>query len=266
MSGYATRNRPSEGVVNQLWAKALVIEDSGGGRVVMVTTDLVGLPKEVSEEVAARLKAKYGLKRSQILLNASHTHSGPVVWPNLKNMFFFGSEEKERVVQYAKRLTDDIVRAVDSAMADLAPAQVSRGHGSAGFAINRRQPAKAGMQLGVNPGGPVDHDVPVLKIASPDGKLRAVLFAYACHNTTLGGDFYRICGDYAGFAAADLEKDLPGTTAMFAMLCGGDQNPNPRGTLELAQRHGKTLADEVRRVLAGEDAPVCAARSARLTR
>ena len=201
-----------------LWAKALVIEDSGGGRVVLVTTDLVGLPKEISEEVAARLKAKYGLERSQILLNASHTHLGPVVWPNLKNMFFFDSEEKQRVVQYAKRLTEDIVRAVDAATADLAAARISSGHGSAGFAINRRHATNTGMQIGVNPGGPVDHDVPVLKIASPDGKLRAVLFAYACHNTTLGGDFYRIRGDYAGFAAADLEKDLPGTTAMFAQL------------------------------------------------
>jgi hypothetical protein len=252
LSGYAARNRPSDGVVNDLWAKALVIEDSGGGRVVLVTTDLVGIPHDLSEEVAARLKAKYGLERSQILLNASHTHCGPVVWPNLKNMFFFGSEEKERVVQYAKLLTDDIVRAVDAAMADLSPARVSLGHGSAGFAINRRHATKTGVQIGVNPAGPVDHDVPVLKIASPDGKLRAVLFAYTCHNTTLGGDFYRVCGDYAGFAAADLEKALPGTTAMFAQLCAGDQNPNPRGTLELAQRHGKTLADEVRRVLGGE--------------
>jgi hypothetical protein len=256
LSGYAARKHPSEGVVQDLWAKALVIEDSGGGRIVLITTDLVGLPHEFSEDVAARLKAKYGLERSQIVLNASHTHSGPVVWPNLKSMFFFGPEEEQRVVQYTKRLADEIVRAVDMAMADRAAAQVSIGHGNAGFAINRRQAAKNGVQIGVNPAGPIDHDVPVLKIASPDGKLRTVLFAYACHNTTLGGDNYRISGDYAGFAEAELEKALPGTTAMFAILCAGDQNPNPRGTVDLAQRHGKALADEVRRVLGGELRPV----------
>jgi hypothetical protein len=256
LSGYAARNRPSEGVVHDLWAKALVIEDSGGGRVVLVTTDLVGLPHELSEEVAARLKTKYGLERSQIVINASHTHSGPVVWPNLSTMFFLSPKEKERVLQYAKRVADDIVRGVDMAMADRAPARVSIGHGTATFAVNRRAPAGSGVQIGVNRKGPVDHDVPVLKIAAPDGRLRAVLLAYACHNTTLGGDNYQICGDYAGFAAAELEKALPGATAMFAMLCGGDQNPDPRGTLELAQRHGKTLADEVRRVLGGEMRPV----------
>jgi hypothetical protein len=256
MSGYASRTHPSEGVVHDLWAKALLIEDSGGSRVVLVTTDLIGLPHELAEEVAARLKAKHGLDRSQILLSVSHTHSGPVVWPNLSSMYFLGPAEHARVVEYGKKLADELVRSVDRAMADRAPAQVSVGHGSVGFAANRREPGKSGVRLGVNQGGPVDRDVPVLKVAAPDGKLRAVLFAYACHNTTLGGDWYQINGDYAGFAESELEKALPGATAMFAILCGGDQNPQPRGKIELARQHGKELAGEVRRVLAGELRPV----------
>ena len=113
------------------------------------------------------------------------------------------------------------------------------GHGAVGFAVNRREPTPEGVQIGVNPEGPVDHDVPVLKVTAPDGKLRAVLFGYACHNTTLGGDFYQIGGDYAGYAQAELEKAHPGATALFVMLCGGDQNPNPRGTLDLARQHGR---------------------------
>ncbi len=254
MSGYASRTHPSEGVLTDLWAKALALEDSGGGRVVLVTTDLVGLPHEISQEVAARLKAKYGLERSQIVLNSSHTHSGPVVWPNLKSMYFLGPEDNQRLIRYSKKLADDLVHTVDAAMADRAAAKVSIGHGSVGFAANRRQPTLKGMRLGVNPKGPVDHDVPVLKVAAPDGKLRAVLFAYACHNTTLNQ--YKINGDYAGFAQIELEKSLPGATAMFAILCGGDQNPQPRGTVELAQQHGKALADAVRHVLAGELRPV----------
>jgi len=256
MSGYASRNHPSDGVIHDLWAKALAIEDSGGGRAVLVTTDLIGLPHEVAEEVAGRLKAKHGLVRSQIVLNSAHTHSGPVVWPNLKSMYFLGPEDRDRLIQYSKKLTDDLVAVADAAMADRAPAQVSVGHGSVGFGMNRRETTQKGVRLGVNQKGPVDHDVPVLKVASPDGKLRAVLFAYACHNTTLGGDIYKINGDYAGFAEIELEKALPGTTAMFAILCGADQNPHPRGKMELAEQHGKTLADEVRRVLGGELRPV----------
>jgi len=255
LSGYASRNRPSDGVAHDLWAKALVIEDPSGGRVVVVTTDLIGLPHELAEETAARLKTKYGLERSQIVLSSSHTHSGPVVWPNLKSMYFLGAEDRDRLIQYSKKLADDLVHVVDAAMADRAAAEIFVGHGAVGFAINRREPTKNGVRLGVNAKGPVDHDVPVLKIAGKDGKLRAVLFAYACHNTTLE-DVYKISGDYAGFAQIELEKALPGTTGMFAILCGGDQNPQPRGTFEMAQQHGKTLAGEVRRVLGGELRPV----------
>jgi hypothetical protein len=96
----------------------------------------------------------------------------------------------------------------------------------------------------------------VLKVAAKDGSLRAVLFAYACHNTTLGGDFYQMGGDYAGFAQAELERAHPGATALFMMLCGGDQNPNPRGTLDLARQHGQALAAEVGRVLGAALLPV----------
>jgi hypothetical protein len=78
-----------------------------------------------------------------------------------------------------------------------------------------------------------------------------VLFGYACHNTTLGGDFYRIGGDYAGYAQAAIENAHPQAVALFVMLCGGDQNPFPRGTLDLAKRHGHALAAEVERVLRG---------------
>ncbi len=258
MSGYAARTHASDGVVHDLWAKALALQDASGGRVVLVTMDLIGLPRELSGEVAAQVKKQHGLERSQLVLNSSHTHSGPVVWPNLKTMYdLLTPAERDCLEKYSRRLADDLVSLVGAALADLAPAKLSTGHGSAGFAINRRQPAASGVRIGLNPKGPVDHDVPVLKIASPNGKLRAVLFGYACHNTTLGGDFYQINGDYAGFAQIELEKALPGTAAMFVILCGGDQNPSPRGKLEHAAEHGKTLADEVRRVLSGTLRPVC---------
>ncbi len=190
------------------------------------------------------------------MLNASHTHSGPAVWPHLKILFDLNAHDRQQLIAYRDRLTDDLAGVVGAALADLSPATLAVGHGSAAFAVNRRQLAADGLRIGVNPAGPVDHDVPVLRIAAPDGKLRAVLFGYACHNTTMGGDGYQINGDYAGFAQIELEKALPGATAMFLMLCGGDQNPHPRGTLELASRHGKTLAGEVQRVLAGALEPV----------
>jgi hypothetical protein len=252
MSGYASRTHPSEGVVMDLWARALALEDQKGNRVVIVTTDLVGLPRSISNLVAARVQKQWGLDRAQLVLNSSHTHTGPVIRQNLNTMFSFGEEDEQRVEAYSSKLTDDLVAVIGAALGDLAPADVSYGHGEVGFAMNRREPTPKGVKIGVNPQGPTDHEVPVLRITGPDGKLRAALFAYACHNTTLGGDFYKITGDYAGYAEAELEKEHPGATALFMILCGADQNPNPRGTLELAEKHGKTLAAEVDRVIAGK--------------
>ena len=102
----------------------------------------------------------------------------------------------------------------------------------------------------------MDHTAPVLNIIGADGKLRAVLFGYACHNTTLTAEIYQLSGDYAGFAAAELERRHPGATALFLMLCGADQNPNPRGTVELARKYGDALAAEVDRVIAARMKPV----------
>jgi len=122
----------------------------------------------------------------------------------------------------------------------------------AGFAMNRRRPEpKGGFSNNPNPAGPVDHAVPVLAIERRDGSLAGLLFGYACHNTTLPASFVSYHGDYAGVAKAELERRHAGTTALFIQGCGADANPTPRGTLELAERHGRELADAVDRALAG---------------
>jgi neutral ceramidase len=256
MSGYAARSHPSDGIIQDLWAKALALRDAEGRQAVLVTTDLIGLPRHLSDDVAARVKREFQVERDQLLLNSSHTHCGPAVGRNLSVMFDFNAADQRQVDDYSAALTEKLVAVVGAALKDLAPAEAAYGRGTVGFAMNRREPTLQGVRIGVNTNGPVDHTVPVLKVTGADGKLRAVLFGYGCHNTTLGGDFYQINGDYAGQAQAELEQAHPGATALFLMLCGGDQNPNPRGTLTLAQQHGRALAAEVNRVLGASFRPV----------
>lgn len=254
LTGYAFRDKPSSEVLHDLWAKAIVFEENSGRRVVIVTTDILGLSHEISEEVALRVNKMHGITRSQLLLSSSHTHSGPVIWPSLSIIFDFNTEDMQEVARYSQKLTDDIVDVIGMAIANLEPVQISTGHGSADFAVNRRQQKDSVVVIGVNPNGPVDHDVPVIKITTPDGNLKAVLFSYACHNTT--SNTYLINGDYSGFAQIELEKAYPGATAMFLSGCGADQNPNPRGSLELAEKHGKSLAESVKITLNGGLKPV----------
>lgn len=256
LSGYAARTNPATRVRTDLWAKALALQDRNGARVLIITADLIALPRDVTDAVAHGVMQRHGLRRSQLLFNASHTHSGPVVWSNLRVMFDLTPEEKARVLAYRGELIERLGRLADAALSDLSPAQLRCGHGTAGFAINRRQPLPAGgFAIGQNPTGPVDHDVPVLEVRSPGGTLRAMLFGYACHNTTCPMSL-EVDADYAGAAQRALEAAHPGATALFMILCGGDQNPHPRGSMEWVEIHGTALAQAVEQVLAGELKPI----------
>ncbi len=170
LSGYAGREEPSNESIHTIWAKALVLEENKNSRVIFITTDLLGLSHEIVETVYSKLAAKYGITRSQLIMNASHTHSGPVVWPCLDVIFNFNQTEQVTVVEYTRMLTNNILKVVDDAMANLAPAKLYNGHGEAGFAINRRNLRDH------NNNGSIDHDVPVLKVTTPEGKVMAVLF------------------------------------------------------------------------------------------
>lgn len=252
LTGYAGRDTPAVDKVHDLWAKALVIEESPSSRIVIVTTDVLGLTPAISDAAAARLERKHGIKRSQIMFNSSHTHSGPMIWPALSVIGDYDTATLKGFTRYALELTDKLVAVVDMAMQSLEPMQLSHGNGMAGFAINRRQRTPNGIVNGLNTGGHVDHDVPVLLARNVQGKVKAILFGYACHNTTVTGKNNSVNGDYAGYAQIALEHRYPGATALFFIGCAGDQNPAPRGTLELAEQHGNTLADAVQQVLSGK--------------
>jgi hypothetical protein len=217
---------------------------------------LIGLPSAVTQEVARKLQEVNGIQRAQLFINSSHTHSGPVVRPNLKVLYDLNAQNEQVVIHYTQQLTDHLVSVVGEALRGLKPVTLAYSNATASFAINRRELKTEGMTIGVNPNGPVDHEVPVVQVKDASGKLVAVIFGYACHNTTLGGNSYSINGDYAGFAQLELEQRHPGATAMFLILCGADQNPHPRGTVELARGYGKALASAVDQALASPSTPI----------
>lgn len=245
MAGYGSRDKPSQGVAQQLHAKALAIEDPGGTRIVIVTTDLIGFVRDVSEAIADRAREHFELPRAALVLTSSHTHTGPTLGSSLRVMYDLTPAQEQAVKDYTAYLEEQVVEAIGKAIANLAPASLQFHRGQAGFAMNRREPTPQGIKLGVNRDGPVDHDVPVLRVSSPEGELRAVLFSYACHNTTLTGNHYEFHGDYAGEAQQQFENEHPGVLALFMMGCGADANPQPRGEMANADRNGKELAAAV---------------------
>ena len=250
MAGYGGRTEPADGTLHDLWVKALALEDAQGNRAVVVATDTLGIPKGIYDNVCAELSKRCGLDRARIMLNSSHTHCGPVLRGALLDIYPLDDEQRSRIEAYSSRLEAKIVSTVERALGAMKPASLLRGSGVARFAVNRRENKSADVPRLRAEGklrGPIDHEVPVLAVRSSEGALMAVVFGYACHNTTLS--FQKWCGDYAGFAQIALERAHPDAVALFHMGCGADQNPLPRRTVELCQQYGTRLAGAVEDVL-----------------
>jgi len=256
MAGYAGRGaKHAQEKLTDLWAKALLLEDADGHRALWITLDVIGADRALSMSVCEELQKRYGLSRDQIALCFSHTHTGPVVAKNLRPMHYMmlGEADRRLVDGYAELLQKQIVTVAGEALEDVAPAEIAWGSGTATFAVNRRNNPAARVPQWREEGklrGPRDHDVPVLAVREAGGKLKAVVFGYACHCTVLSS--FQWSGDYAGFAQIEVEKAHPGCIALFWAGCGGDQNPLPRRKVELARNYGKELGEAVSAVLEGQ--------------
>jgi len=250
MSGYAAREKPADGTLHDLWVKALALEDQNGNRSVFITSDLIGLSRDVSHSICDQIQKNQQLKRSQIIISSSHTHSGPVINSNLKLIYpEFNEEQLNQISAYRTFLEKTVIQCVDDAFNNIGPVRLSSGTGIARFAVNRRNNTPDEVLHSNDLQGPSDYSVPVFSVHSATGELKTLLFGYACHCTTLSNNQWN--GDYAGFAQLELEKKYPGCTAMFYASCGGDQNPEPRGLIEQAEQYGTELAAAVTRVLKG---------------
>lgn len=250
MAGFAARTRPSEGKLHELWAKALVIEDIAGKKALLITTDLSGIPKSISDNIRDRLEKSFLLSRSQIIFNTSHTHSGPVLQDALHALYPLNEQQKEQIRVYTIKFEEQIEGLVKKALDSLKPVNISTQNGITRFAVNRRNNIEAKIDAQTDLKGPSDYAVPVIRVTDKQGNLLAIAFGYACHNTVLHG--YEWSGDYAGYAQIQVEKVHPEATALFFQGCGANQNALPRKSVPLAKQYGQELALAVEAVLEGE--------------
>jgi hypothetical protein len=211
------------------------------------------------------LKEKHGLPDEALLMNCSHTHCGPELRYTELEFLGLDPERRERCLRYNAWLADRITGIVGEAIAALEPATIAYGHARCGFAMNRRlksdQPTGDPYLNRPNPDGVVDHDVPVLTVKDGGDHLDAVVFGYACHNTSM--NFKQWHGDYAGHAQQLIEEAHPGTVALFMMGCGGDQNAYPRFNPAFSFRHGQSLATAVEAAIDAGPKPIAGALAIR---
>jgi hypothetical protein len=249
LAGYGSRNKPSEGVAADLWARALAIDEGLGPPKVLVTADILGFGPVISRAIKFEAMARYGLSEDRLMLVGSHTHSGPVI---SERALVDHPEQVRSRDTYVDGLRAKILGVIGEALDGLAPATFGRAMGEGTIGMYRRVAKPDGTWgFGDNPEGKTDPDVPVMAVRSPDGKLRALLFTYACHCTSIrnGKDgFYQVHPDWA-ICCARLEAKRPGTQVMYVTGCGGDIDPGPKGALSQAEQNGEAMLRSLEAVL-----------------
>jgi hypothetical protein len=246
LAGFAARQEVSKGIHDDLYARALVLENAESA-VAIVSVDLLALPSDFISRVRGEIHRNIGLPPESVMIASTHTHAGPVTITT-----FFNPDESVDP-GYMDALAQKIQKAVTTAWQERFQARVGVGVGHVeGVGVNRRSPDQR----------PVDEEIGIIKVEDKAGAIRAVFMNYACHPTVLGPDNLLVSGDFPAFAVKEIE-DAIGPNG-FAMFVNGTQGNismghsselsaigviTPGRTFERAAELGHLLADATRQTL-----------------
>ena len=205
--GYGPRQ--STGVHDHLFHRIVALDD-GTTQFYLVSTDICLYSPSVYDEVTQRLEREAGIKPLQVWWSTTHTHAAPEVGPPGLGAAFMGERyEHDHNTEYTAFAKKALIDGIKQAQAKLAPARLGVGWGFASATINRRALDKEGEAfLGLNPYGPVDHQIGLLRLEKADGSLLALIANYAMHGTVLGDTNNQITGDAPGIVADYVEEKL----------------------------------------------------------
>ncbi len=219
----AFRCRHSIGIRDRLWARAMAIEQ-GGATVVIISCDLIGITRDITRKVRARLTETAGLAGESVMICCSHTHSGPNTGPYIG----WGAPDEP----YRETLHNRIAGAATAALADLRAAELRHAEVPCpGIGLNReydrdQPPLDEVLRHDWQPAKPelTDTTCHVLAIHAPDGQLRGFASYFGCHPVVCCSATRFIHGDYPGVATGQVERDYDGVTGLFFQGAQGDVN------------------------------------------
>jgi neutral ceramidase len=249
LQGSITRDQPAWRVMDDLYAKTLLLE-SGGKRFAIFTCDLIEFSREFVGELRGEIEARHSIPPAHLMLCPSHTHTGPAT-------ISLGSVQPDP--DYLAQLRKHMVGSLLRAERDLSDVSVSVGRGRAeGVGVNRRLPTERGIRQLPNPDGITDPEVQILRFDGLDGRPFAFLVNFATHPTTLGVHVYEVSADYPGRMQRIVEQVYgDGAPVYFTQgACGdvkaaaiGEDGNFKEGEEEDIDRLGKILAGEVIKTL-----------------
>jgi neutral ceramidase len=250
LSGYGSRNKPSEGILDPLYVKALVLDD-GQEKIAIVSADLLWVPLKMTNEIRQRVQEKIGIPQENIMICGTHTHFAPKIdriaknWPDAAV-----AEIDESYVQVLKRKIFDSIMLSDKNIKEV---RLGVGKGEMTEIVYNRRTKKpdgtVAMTFNLPPAstdltfGPIDPELCLLRVDDSDGALVAAVVNYACH--PVSGDpmrdkFYYISADYPAYTAQVVEQ-TEGGNCIFLLGTAGDINPVRLNRKHPRMQTGKAL-------------------------
>ena len=218
LSGY--QERKSDGVLDSIYHRVVAL-DAGGTPLYLISSDLCLFSPTLYDTVTTELQKEAGIDPKHVLWSVTHSHATPEIGPPDMYKALLGRSDHDWDREYTARVTRALIDAVRDARDKLEPARISFGSGVSFANINRRAKDVDGrVSLGLNPDGPVDRQINLIRLDRPDGRLMALIANYAMHGTVMSGQNLKISGDGPGTVTAYLEDKLAATVLFINGAAG----------------------------------------------
>lgn len=251
LSGYSGRTDPSTGVLDDLYAKALVVDD-GNERIALVVCDIIGFRIDMVNEIRSTIGQQTGIKPDNVMVTCTHTHSGP-------NLSAADSA-------YVESLKLHVAGAVAAAANSMKEARIGAARGECRVGANRRHPNSPSgpYNLYKYPEGTMDSTVMVLRVEDVSGKVIGLITNHSAHPVAWGHRELGISRDYPGYAVDVVEKVWgDDVVAIFLQGCCGnlnlnwiwdkpEQSPMPRRSLPIEREPRQREVQRLGRILGAE--------------
>jgi neutral ceramidase len=229
LAGFGARKgAPATGIHDSIFVKAAALKVKNK-LVVLVGADLLIMPPNITDSVM-KVLTKTGISREQVFFSATHTHSSVGAWgPGFTGKQFAGENNKN----VEKWLVQQITKAVNSAVADLRPAEIAAGDFDAKTYTRNRL---------VDELGTTNNDFSFFYIHQKEGK-KVVIGSFAAHSTCMGDENFLISGDYPGYWQRKMENNGIDFAIFMAGSMGSQTNRGEGEGFEKPRFIGESLAD-----------------------
>lgn len=221
--GYGTRK--STGTHDPIFHKIIAMDD-GTTQFFLISSDICLISPSEYDRVAQKIKNLYQIDPINVWWTVTHTHSAPEVGPPGMGSTFLGDRFlHEMDPAYTELVEQKLIDGIKEAQQKLEPAAMGVGWGFSQANINRRAVDVDGKaSLGLNPDGPVDRRIGLIRIDKEDGSPMALIANYAIHGTVLGPQNLLISGDAPGIVSEYVEQET-GVPLLFINGAAGNLAP-----------------------------------------